>query len=69
MELARAAHTKKVHDKIPYFRGAQEAAERVFGLPSWQNAKVLKGNPDKAQRPLRQRGSKRRKFYIWRFRG
>jgi 5-formyltetrahydrofolate cyclo-ligase len=55
MELARAAHTKKVHDKIPYFRGAQEAAERVFGLHAWQNAKVLKGNPDKAQRPLRQR--------------
>ena len=55
MELARASHTKKVHDKIPYFRGAQEAAERVFSLPAWQNAKVLKGNPDKAQRPLRQR--------------
>ena len=55
MELASAAHTKKVHDKIPYFRGAQEAADRVFGLPAWQTAQVLKGNPDKAQRPLRQR--------------
>ena len=55
MELASAAHTKKVHDKIPYFRGAQEAADRVFGLPAWQTAQVLKGTPDKAQRPLRQR--------------
>jgi 5-formyltetrahydrofolate cyclo-ligase len=55
MELAGAAHTKKVHDKIPYFRGAQEAADQVFELPAWQNARVLKGNPDKAQRPLRQR--------------
>ncbi len=55
MEMAGAAHTKKVHDKIPYFRGAQKAAERVFELAAWQNAEVLKGNPDKAQRPLRQR--------------
>lgn len=55
MEAAGAAHTKKVHEKIPYFRGSQEAAERVFELSVWQDARVLKSNPDKPQRPLRQR--------------
>ncbi len=53
MEAAGAAHTKKLHDKIPHFRGFEEAAARVFELPVWQNARVVKGNPDKAQRPLR----------------
>ena len=53
MEAAGAAHTKKLHDKIPHFRGFEEAAARVFGLPVWQDARVVKGNPDKAQRPLR----------------
>lgn len=54
MEQAGAAHTKKVHGRIPYFRGADEAAQRVFELPVWREARVLKGNPDKPQRPLRQ---------------
>ena len=53
MEAAGAAHTKKLHDKIPHFRGFEEAAARVFDLPVWQDARVVKGNPDKAQRPLR----------------
>ena len=53
MEAAGAAHTKKLHDKIPHFRGFEEAAARVFDLPVWQAARVIKGNPDKAQRPLR----------------
>ena len=53
MEAAGAAHTKKLHDKIPHFRGFEEAAARVFDLPVWQDARVIKGNPDKAQRPLR----------------
>lgn len=55
MEQAGAAHTKKVHDRIPYFRGAEEAAQRIFDLPVWRDAGVLKGNPDKPQGPLRQR--------------
>ena len=54
MEEARAAHTRKLHDKIPHFRGCESAAERVGELEAWQNARVIKGNPDKAQRPLRQ---------------
>ena len=54
MEEARAAHTRKLHDRIPHFRGCEVAAERVGELEAWQNAQVIKGNPDKAQRPLRQ---------------
>ena len=54
MEQAGAAHTKKVHGRIPYFRGAEEAAQRLIQLPVWRDARVLKGNPDKPQRPLRQ---------------
>ena len=54
MEEARAAHTRKLHDRIPHFRGCEAAAERVGELGAWQNARVIKGNPDKAQRPLRQ---------------
>ncbi len=55
MEEAGAAHTRKLHDKIPHFRGCEAAAERVGELHAWQNARVIKGNPDKAQRPLRQK--------------
>lgn len=54
MEKAQAAHTRKLHDKIPHFRGCEAAAGRVAELEAWQNARVIKGNPDKAQRPLRQ---------------
>ena len=55
MEEARAAHTRKLHDKIPHFRGCETAADRVGELTAWQDARVIKGNPDKAQRPLRQK--------------
>ena len=55
MEEARAAHTKRLNDKIPHFRGCEEAAARVGELDAWQSARVIKGNPDKAQRPLRQK--------------
>ena len=55
MEEAKAAHTRKLHDKIPHFRGCEAAAERVGELDAWQSARVIKGNPDKAQRPLRQK--------------
>ena len=55
IEQAGAAHTEKVHGRIPYFRGASEAALRIFELAVWQNAQVIKGNPDRPQGPLRQR--------------
>ena len=55
LEQAKVVRTKNVHDKIPHFHGAEEAAERVFELAVWQQARIIKSNPDKAQRPLRQR--------------
>ncbi len=54
LEQARVVRGKSVHDKIPDFYGAEDAAQRVFGLDVWQQARVIKSNPDKAQRPLRQ---------------
>lgn len=54
MEEARAAHTRRLHDKIPHFRGCEAAADSVGELEVWRQARVIKGNPDKAQRPLRQ---------------
>jgi 5-formyltetrahydrofolate cyclo-ligase len=41
--------------RIPNFVGADLAAERLAALPAWQNAKVVKSNPDAAQLPVRLR--------------
>ena len=54
MEQANAAHTRKLRDRIPHFRGCEAAAARIGELPAWQAARVIKANPDKPQRPLRQ---------------
>ncbi|MCH7714089.1 MAG: 5-formyltetrahydrofolate cyclo-ligase [Chloroflexi bacterium] len=55
LELAGVVRGRSVHDRIPAFHGADEAAQRVFGLDVWQAARVIKSNPDQPQRPLRQR--------------
>ncbi|MFQ6031255.1 MAG: 5-formyltetrahydrofolate cyclo-ligase, partial [Dehalococcoidia bacterium] len=55
LEQAHVVRGKTVHDKIPDFFGTQEAAERVFDLQEWRRAGVIKSNPDRPQRPLRQR--------------
>jgi 5-formyltetrahydrofolate cyclo-ligase len=41
--------------KIPNFHGAEAAADQLAGLPAWEAARVLKANPDKAQRAVRAR--------------
>jgi len=46
---------RSIFDRIPDFHGTQEAAERVFELPAWRSARVVKSNPDLPQRPLRRR--------------
>jgi 5-formyltetrahydrofolate cyclo-ligase len=38
---------------IPSFVGADLAAERLAGLSAWQDARVVKSNPDRAQLPVR----------------
>lgn len=55
LELAKVIRGRTVHDKIPDFHGALEAAEQVFELHQWREARVIKSNPDRPQRPLRQR--------------
>jgi 5-formyltetrahydrofolate cyclo-ligase len=43
------------HGHIPDFVGADEAAKRLVQLSFWQNAGVVKSNPDAPQMPLRLR--------------
>jgi 5-formyltetrahydrofolate cyclo-ligase len=40
-------------DRIPNFRGAEAAAQRLATLPEWTAARRLKCNPDAAQLPVR----------------
>jgi 5-formyltetrahydrofolate cyclo-ligase len=42
-----------VRGYIPAFEGADQAAERLAGLPVWQRAQVLEVVPDRAQLPVR----------------
>jgi 5-formyltetrahydrofolate cyclo-ligase len=44
-----------VRGYIPAFEGADQAAERLAGLPAWQQAQVLEIAPDRAQLPVRSR--------------
>jgi 5-formyltetrahydrofolate cyclo-ligase len=53
LERAGVVRGGSVHDKIPDFLGAEAAAQRVFELDCWRRARVVKSNPDRAQRPLR----------------
>jgi 5-formyltetrahydrofolate cyclo-ligase len=39
---------------IPRFVGSEQAAARLAALPVWQQAEVIKCNPDAAQAPVRQ---------------
>jgi 5-formyltetrahydrofolate cyclo-ligase len=41
--------------RIPNFRGAAAAADRLAATPEWRRAKVIKCNPDSPQRPVRLR--------------
>lgn len=44
-----------VWSRIPNFIGAEQAAERLAKLPIWQNAQIVKCNPDPPQIPVRLR--------------
>ena len=41
------------HGRIPNFRGAKEAAHRVFEEPEWRDARRIKVNPDAPQKYVR----------------
>ncbi len=51
--LRRAGASTDPHGHIPDFVGAAAAAGQLAALPGWQQAHVLKANPDQAQLPVR----------------
>jgi 5-formyltetrahydrofolate cyclo-ligase len=50
-----AARFPGARGRIPNFRGAEGAAERLADLREWQAADVVKSNPDSPQLPVRRR--------------
>ena len=55
LEAEGAARFPGARGRIPNFRGAEAAAERLAELPEWQAATVVKANPDAPQLPVRRR--------------
>ncbi len=47
------------HGRIPNFKGAKEAALRLFDEPEWRDAKRIKVNPDSPQKYVRAEALKR----------
>lgn len=43
------------HGRIPNFAGAEQAAERLAETEVWEDANIIKSNPDSPQRPVRRR--------------
>ncbi|MEV0442961.1 5-formyltetrahydrofolate cyclo-ligase [Streptomyces spectabilis] len=55
LDAAGAVHTATAHGRIPHFRGAEDAAERLAETTAWRTARTIKAVPDKAQLPVRAR--------------
>jgi 5-formyltetrahydrofolate cyclo-ligase len=55
LEREGAARFPGARGRIPNFRGAEAAAERLAQLPQWESAAVVKSNPDAPQLPVRRR--------------
>jgi 5-formyltetrahydrofolate cyclo-ligase len=49
-----AAFPLPIRGRIPNFKGAAQAADRLAGLPEFQTARAIKVNPDSPQRPVRE---------------
>ena len=47
------------HGRIPNFKGAREAARRLFTLPPWRDARAIKVNPDSPQAAVREEALRR----------
>jgi 5-formyltetrahydrofolate cyclo-ligase len=58
LERRGASRFPGARRRIPNFRGAEQAAERLAELPEWQTARVVKANPDAPQLPVRRRARK-----------
>ena len=55
LDAANAVHDDTAHGRIPNFKGAEQAANRLAEHPTWQHARTIKAVPDKAQHPVRTR--------------
>jgi 5-formyltetrahydrofolate cyclo-ligase len=55
LERARVALFPGARGRIPNFKGASLAADRLAATPEWKRARALKCNPDAPQRPVRLR--------------
>jgi 5-formyltetrahydrofolate cyclo-ligase len=53
LEGARVALFPGARGRIPNFRGAAAAADRLAKTPEWRRARTIKCNPDAPQRPVR----------------
>lgn len=54
-----AAFPFPIRGRIPNFKGARQAALRLFAIEPWKSARRLKVNPDSPQRPVREEALKR----------
>ena len=54
LDRAGVLNSGHVYDRIPDFKRSLNASTRVCDLDVWKQASIIKSNPDKAQRPLRQ---------------
>ncbi|HEX2030095.1 MAG TPA: 5-formyltetrahydrofolate cyclo-ligase [Actinomycetota bacterium] len=55
LERRGAARFPGTRGRIPNFRGAEAAADRLAELPEWRQARAIKANPDAPQLPARAR--------------
>ncbi|HSE40561.1 MAG TPA: 5-formyltetrahydrofolate cyclo-ligase [Acidobacteriota bacterium] len=53
LEQKKASRFPGARGRIPNFVGSESCARRLNELPEWQNAKVIKSNPDSPQRQIR----------------
>ncbi|CAG0895253.1 unnamed protein product [Cyprideis torosa] len=59
-----ALFPRPCHHRIPNFKGANRAGDRILELPEFQTAHVVKVNPDKAQERVRYHCLQQRKMLL-----
>jgi 5-formyltetrahydrofolate cyclo-ligase len=62
LEREDAARFPGAWGRMPNFRGAEGAAERLRDLPEWQRGRVVKANPDSPQLPVRRKALREAKL-------
>lgn len=62
LEQKKASRFPGARGRIPNFVGSESCARWLKELPEWQNAKVIKSNPDSPQRQIRYQALKEGKI-------